>query len=123
MAEDSWCVKGRELLISTLASPEKRIVYHLSDGRSSVEIVEESGVSAGSVNAYWKTWKNLGLMKIQKVKGGERSVRIFALDDFGIDIPKTPQKKRQEESASSSQNLLQTTDVIQTSSSTGGSSQ
>jgi len=91
----SGSAKVRELLISALGTPEKKLVYHLSDGKSTKEIVDASKVSAGAISGYWKSWKNLGLMRIQKVTGGERSIRIFDLTDFGIEVPKNINKTKE----------------------------
>jgi hypothetical protein len=98
--------KVKKVLETTLDSPQKKIVYHLSDGKSTKEIVEASKVSAGSVSGYWKAWNKLGLMKVKKVMGGDRSVRIFELEDFGIDVPKAALK--QEPAVQSSEQVAAT---------------
>jgi hypothetical protein len=85
--------KLKKVLEVTLDSPQKKVVYQLSDGRSNKEIVTVSEVSAGAVSGYWKAWKNLGLMKTQKVMGGERSVRLFDLEDLEIEVPKLVAKQ------------------------------
>jgi hypothetical protein len=89
----SGAEKVRQLLQSALDSPDKRVVYHLSDGRTTREIAAVSDVSAGAVSIYWKRWYRLGLMKKINVKGGgERHFRSFDLDDYGIELPKVSTK-------------------------------
>jgi hypothetical protein len=85
--------KVKDLLVSTLDTPEKRMVYQLSDGRTVRDIGVACGVGAGTVSTYWKRWFRIGLMKKVAVRGGgERHFRSFDLEDFGIDVPKIPDK-------------------------------
>lgn len=81
--------KVRGILNSTLNTPEKISVYHLSDGRGITEIHNTTGMSVGSISNYWNSWNKLGLMKSLPVKGGERLIKNFDLEDYGITIPKT----------------------------------
>lgn len=83
----------KKILESALKTPEQKIVYHLSDGKPTREINTSCGVSFGSINKYWNMWYKLGLMKTINVKGGERFIKKFHLEDFGIDIPVIDLKK------------------------------
>lgn len=92
--------KVRSLLLSTLDTPEKRMVYQLSDGKTVRDIGLACGVGAGTVSTYWKRWFRIGLMKKVAVRGGgERHFRSFDLEDFGIDVPKLPAKNAPSEPA------------------------
>lgn len=79
----------KEVLNSALDTPQKKLVYHLSDGsKGSVEIGKASGVaSTETITRYWKSWAILGLGENMAVKGGKRFKRSFNLEDFGIEIP------------------------------------
>lgn len=85
--------KVKTILTSTLNTPEKIMVYHLSDGKTTREIATNSGVSISTISTYWKNWNKLGLMKSIRVSGGERYMRNFDLDDCGIEIPKIISKQ------------------------------
>lgn len=92
--------KVRSLLLSTLDTPEKRMVYQLSDGKTVRDIGLACGVGAGTVSTYWKRWFRIGLMKKVAVRGGgERHFRSFDLEDFGIDVPRLPDRGTQNEPA------------------------
>ena len=80
--------KVQSVLNKALDTPEKRIVYHLSDGKTTREINAICGVSIGTVSTYWNSWNRLGLMKTISVKRGDRFIKSFDLEDYGIEIPK-----------------------------------
>lgn len=80
--------KVKKLLEDTLDTPEKRMIYHLSDGKTTREIHSTTGVHFTTVASYWRSWYKTGLMKSMPVKGGDRYIRNFDLKDFGIDLPK-----------------------------------
>lgn len=83
----------RIFLTSTFKKPEERIVYNLSDGRSTREINAACGVSLGSISNYQNNWNKMGLMKTTSVTRGDRYIKKFNLEDFGIEIPKQSDKK------------------------------
>lgn len=83
----------KSLLNSTLDTPEKKMVYHHSDGKGK-EVSALAGVDFSTVTRYWKAWHNIGLMKSVSVKGGERYIRNFDLKDFGIEIAETTPKQQ-----------------------------
>ena len=80
-------VKG--ILTSALKKPEERLVYHLSDGRSTRDINAMSDVSRGSISNYQNNWYRIGLMKTIGARGSDRFIKKFNLEDFGIEIPST----------------------------------
>jgi hypothetical protein len=79
----------KEILNSALETPQKKLVYQLSDGDvGSVEICKVSGIaSPDTITRYWKSWTKLGLGENLAVKGGKRFKRAFDLEDFGIEVP------------------------------------
>ncbi len=80
-------------LETTLKSPEKKLAYHLSDGKqASTKVAELSKVGSDfKVRSLWKEWRGKGLGDMVAVKGGDRFKRAFDLEDFGIEVPKMPQ--------------------------------
>ena len=85
------------LLKKELDKSEKILIYHNStEGKSIRDIKELSGASLGSINSYHTIWFNLGLMKKIPMRGKDRYVKHFNLEDFGIKIPKQSDKKQLE---------------------------
>jgi len=87
--------KVQSVLNKALDTPEKRTVYHLSDGKTTREIQAICGVSIGAVSTYWNSWNRLGLMKTISVKRGDRFIKSFDLEDYSIEIPKITAKQEQ----------------------------
>jgi len=79
----------REMLEKVLDSDEKRLVYHLTDGRRSMrEIQEMTGVNVRYVSTWGQEWERIGIVessRVSSVKG--RRQRVFNLADFGFQIP------------------------------------
>ena len=85
--------KVRDVLTTALDTPEKKTVYHLSDGSTVQEIESKCSLSDSQISRYQKRWYNLGLMKKERARGrGDRHVKVFDLEDFGIEIPKVVSK-------------------------------
>jgi len=82
----------QSVLESTLNTPEKRLAYQLSDGKqASTKIAELSKVGSDfKVRGLWKEWRRKGLGDTVGVKGGDRFIRTFDLEDFGIEYPEIP---------------------------------
>lgn len=79
----------RTVLMRTLDTEQKRLVYHLSDGKhGSVGIGKAANVSNSTVARYWASWARLGLMEPIRVRGGLRFKKSFELEDFGLTVPK-----------------------------------
>lgn len=89
-------MKGvKEVLLPELDTDEKKWVYQLSDGtRAIAKINKITGVSAGAIFSYWKKWVKLGLGETIAVRRGDRFVRSFDLEDFGITIPEIKTKNK-----------------------------
>jgi len=78
----------RTVMTSTLDTEQKRLVYHLSDGKKgSVEISQTTKIGDSTVRRYWDSWARLGLMEPVKVQGGIRYLKSFELADFGLAVP------------------------------------
>lgn len=80
--------KVRSVLGATLDTPQKKLIYHLSDGsRGSVDIATTAETSDRTVRRYWESWVRVGIMGKVQVRGGDRAKKAFELEDFGFDIP------------------------------------
>jgi hypothetical protein len=78
----------RAVLASTLDTPQKLLVYHLSDGnRGSVEIANLAKTSDRTVRRYWESWARVGIVDTIKVRGGDRYKKSFDVEDFGMPPP------------------------------------
>ena len=78
----------KKLLLEILTSPEEKIAYQSSDGRTSRQVAKQANVSQFTVAKWWKKWIKAGIAQPITVKGGgRRARRIFSLDDFGIEVP------------------------------------
>jgi len=85
----------RTVLMSTLDTEQKRLIYHLSDGkRGSVDISKMINVSDSTVRRYWESWARLGIMEPLRVRGGTRYKKCFELEDFGFTIPQIKRDDR-----------------------------
>jgi hypothetical protein len=83
--------KVKDVLLGVLDDNEKKRIYHLSDGKqSSRKIAENVSVSRSTIVKYWNDWANSNIVEPISVKGGGlRHKKMFNLEDFGIEIPKT----------------------------------
>lgn len=80
--------KVKNLLEKELEKPEKILTYHYSiEDKSVRDIKELSGAGLGTISGYQTAWFNLGLMKKVPIRGKDRYVKNFNLEDFGINIP------------------------------------
>lgn len=78
----------KNVLIATLDTEQKCLIYHLSDGnRASMEIAKLAGTSDTTVRRHWASWARQGIVESLRVRGGERYKKAFELEDFGIEVP------------------------------------
>jgi hypothetical protein len=75
-------------LYEVLDTPEKVLAYHLSDGRTTEEVLRKMKMSSKTLPKLWKFWNSRGLGMRTPVRGGMRFVRLFSLEDFGFKIDK-----------------------------------
>lgn len=88
---------AKKLLEEILQSPEEKTAYQASDEKMSYEeIAKLVNVSSMTISNYGKKWIKNGIARAVPVKGGgQRAVRLFSLEDFGIEIPTiTPKPKK-----------------------------
>jgi len=80
--------KVKDVLLNLLDDDEKKIMYHLSDGKnSSRKIAERVSVGHTTIVRYWNEWANFNIVEPISVKGGgSRYKRMFELGDFGIEV-------------------------------------
>ena len=83
--------KVKQLLETTLDSDDKKLIYELSDGRSSPRIAETVGVAGPTVRDYWKDWAVLGIVEIHP-DYKRRYRRIFSLKEVGIEVPEVEER-------------------------------
>lgn len=79
---------AKKVLSDLLAKDAEKLVYQYSDGKSSRDIAILASMSDFSVRNYWKKWNVEGLVVPSKKYKG-RYERVFSLEDFGIEIPRT----------------------------------
>lgn len=83
----------KKMLDDVLNSENKKMIYHLSNGKNNQdEIVTKGKVAAGSISKYWNEWEKLGIGESIPVKRGKRFKGTFDLNNFGL-LPKSEQKK------------------------------
>jgi len=76
----------KEILNSELDSIDKKIIYELSDGKSSPEIAKIAGVTSPTVRNYWRKWNKMGIMEIHP-DYKKRYRKVFPLEEVGIEPP------------------------------------
>jgi hypothetical protein len=80
-------------LETVLDTDEKKLAYHLSDGRGTAEILNQVKMSSKTIPKLWRIWHGLGWGVQKDVPGGKRFVRVFSLDELGIELPKIVKEK------------------------------
>ena len=86
----------KKLLEEILQSPEEKTAFQASDGsRTQGEIAKIAGVSQMTVSNYGKKWVKNGIAKPVSAMGGQRAMRLFSLEDFGIEVPEASLKPRE----------------------------
>jgi Fic family protein len=78
--------KVRTVIDSELDDDTKKLIYHLSDGKSSSEIVKFVDVTGRTVRRYWKKWAKKGIMGIHP-DYKRRYQKLFSLEEVGIEPP------------------------------------
>lgn len=89
-------LKVKQILDTTLDNDTKKIIYELSDGRSSPKIAEIAEVTSPTVRDYWKDWSVLGIVEIHP-DYKKRYQRIFSLKEVGIEVPEVKQNVKTKE--------------------------
>lgn len=83
----------KEVLLHELDTDAKKIVYELSDGRSSPEIAKVVDFIDETIRNWWKKWAKRGLTEVHP-DYKLRFRKIFSLGDFGIEVPEIENGER-----------------------------
>ena len=86
--------RAKDTLAGLLKTDTEKLVYENSDGRTSREIAGLVGTSHATIINYWKKWLKFGIVKEMSSRGGTRFVKVFSLADFGIEVPRLPNRPR-----------------------------
>jgi len=101
----------KKLLEEILQSPEEKIAYESSvASRTQSEIAKLANVSQAAISNYGKKWIKNGIAKAISTKGGQRAVKLFSLEDFGIEVPKITVKSGDAVPTGTSQQAAQEAD-------------
>jgi len=75
----------KDLIKESLDKPEKLLVFELTDGRNSREmIMKKTKAGAGTISGWWMEWFAKGLLE----KEGSKYKKIISLEELGINTPK-----------------------------------
>ena len=76
----------KNIVKSLLSDEKKRLIYHLSDGRSSPEIAKIVKVDPSTVRDDWKSWAAEGIVELC-LEYKRRYRRVFLLEELGLEVP------------------------------------
>jgi len=100
----------KQVLLSILDTDEKKIAYQLSDGRPSGETATLANVDGSTVRDWGKIWVKAHIAEFKPVRGGERAVRLFSLEEFGIETLKSKTPKPPKQEIENTQNNINSTE-------------
>ncbi len=87
--------KLSQIIPSILKTDEEKVAFELSNGiRSAREIANETGIGKSTVTAYWRKWAKYGIVEESKKFVG-RMGHLASLEEVGIELPPTLQKKKE----------------------------
>jgi len=78
--------KVKQVLETNLDNDVKKIIYELSDGKSSPTIARVAKVNAHTIRDYWKLWAPIGIVEVHP-KYKRRYCKVFSLKEVGIPVP------------------------------------
>ena len=90
--------KVKQILETTLDNDTKKLIYELSDGRSSPKIAKIVGVDSSAVRDYWNDWAVLGITEIHP-DYKKRYRRVFSLKEVGVEVPEVRESVETKEEA------------------------
>lgn len=80
----------KTVLLEKLDTDEKKLIYENSNGdRSSRDIAKLANVSYKTVQNYWKSWSEMGILEATEKYRGGRFKKLCSLVELGIAIPKS----------------------------------
>jgi len=88
--------KVKQVLETILDNDAKKLIYELSDGRSSPAIAGIAGVSPPTVRDYWKEWAVVGIVEVHS-DYKKRYRKVFSLKEVGIEVPEVEEPVEIEE--------------------------
>jgi len=83
--------KVKQVLEASLDNDVKKLIYELSDGKSSPEIARIAEVDQSTVRDYWKKWAVPGIVEIHP-NYKKRYRRLFSLSEVGIEVPEVEER-------------------------------
>ena len=88
--------KVKQVLETTLDSDIKKLIYEMSDGKSSPTIAGIVKVDPTTVRGYWKDWAILGIVEVHP-DYKKRCCRVFSLKEVGIEVPEAKESAKTKE--------------------------
>ena len=90
-------IKAREIFTSELDNDVKKLVYELSDGKSSTDIAKIVKVDPSTITRdYWHRWTEKGMMELCP-SYKRRYCKVFSLAELGIEVPEIESSEETDE--------------------------
>lgn len=86
----------KKLFEDNIKTDVEKLVYELSDGKSSPIIASIVGIDPSTVRDYWGKWANAGMMEVCP-NYKRRYCKLFSLSELGIEAPDTKQEPQSDE--------------------------
>ena len=86
----------KKIFEENIQTDTEKLVYNLSDGKSSPAIASIVGIDSSTVRDYWKKWADAGMMEICP-NYKRRYCKIFSLSELGIEVPDTKEEQQSKE--------------------------
>ena len=86
----------KKLFEDNIQTDMEKLVYELSDSKSSPVIASTVGIDPKTVRDYWGRWANAGMMEICP-NYKRRYCKTFSLSELGIEVPEIKQEQQTEE--------------------------
>ena len=89
----------KKILEDNLDTDTKKLVYELSDGRSSPDIAKVVSVTDTTVREYWRAWAPILIVEIHP-NYKKRYCKVFSLKEVGISVPNYQEPTEKQETDS-----------------------
>jgi hypothetical protein len=76
----------KKIFKENIQTDTEKLVYELSDGKSSPVIASVVGIDSSTVRAFWHKWADASLMTVCP-NYMRRFCRLFSLGELGIEVP------------------------------------
>ena len=88
--------KVKDVLETVLDNDQKKLIFELSDGKSSREIAGIVKLSDQTIRNYWKDWSVVGM--VESYPGyKKRFQRVLSLKELGIPVPEIKSNEKETE--------------------------